>query len=228
MPNSRTFQQIANLEEKLKNRYWYHAIDLGNGVVTPGRVPVDQLSHYADLFFGSLDLSTRTLLDIGTWDGGYAVAAKRRGAKRVLATDSFAWTHKDLLARANFDLVLAETELDIEEMEIDVPDVTRSVVGGFDVVLFAGVFYHLFDPIHVTKQLSEIADELLIVETHLDALDYSRPAMVMYPGPECGGDPTNWWGPNPACMDAILKSVGFARVEFRLASPTRGIFHAWK
>ena len=228
MPISRSAQDLIELEIKLKNRYWYHAIDLGGGVATPGRVPLQQLAQAASLFFDPLDLSTKSVLDVGTWDGGYAVEAKRRGAKRVLATDSFIWTHKDFLARANFDLVMAETGLDIEAQEIDVPDLTRDAVGGFDVVLFAGVLYHLFDPIQAVRQLAEIANEVMIVETHVDALDYSRPVMVMYPGAELGGDPTNWWGPNPACMEAMLKTVGFARIDFILASPTRGIFHAWK
>ncbi|MBV9183801.1 MAG: hypothetical protein JO356_21055 [Acidobacteria bacterium] len=72
-----------------------------------------------------------------------------------------------------------------------------------------------------------------MVETHLDGSALKRPAMIFYPGRELGGDPTNWWGPNQACVEALLRHVGFKRVDFtshplpELAA-VRGIFHAWK
>ena len=102
-------------------------------------------------------------------------------------------------------------------------------MGRFDVVLFLGVFYHLFDPIGVTRRLAGVAGEVMIAETHMDAQDDPRPAMVMYPGDELAGDPTNWWGPNRACMEGILRNVGFGRVTFRPgANAARGVFHAWR
>jgi len=52
--------------------------------------------------------------------------------------------------------------------------------------------------------------------------------MIFYPGREQDGDPTNWWGPNPACVEAMLRDVGFAGVRFTRnpAARKRGIFHA--
>ena len=41
----------------------------------------------------------------------------------------------------------------------------------------------------------------------------SRPAMAFYPFNELGQDQTNWCGPNPACVVAMLKTVGFKRIE---------------
>ena len=32
------------------------------------------------------------MLDIGAWDGALSFEAERRGASRVLATDSFCWS----------------------------------------------------------------------------------------------------------------------------------------
>ncbi|HEY7441177.1 MAG TPA: hypothetical protein VH701_02065, partial [Vicinamibacterales bacterium] len=67
---------------------WWHTIDLGNGIVTPGldptpaRLPEIQLPD---------DLSGLSVLDIGAWDGFFSFEAERRGARRVLATDSFCW-----------------------------------------------------------------------------------------------------------------------------------------
>jgi tRNA (mo5U34)-methyltransferase len=53
------------------------------------------------------------------------------------------------------------------------------------------------------------------VETHVDALDYPRPAMVFYPGTTLAGDPTNYWGPNPAAVEAMLLEVGYRSVQSR-------------
>ena len=65
---------------------WYHSIDLGHGVITPGdskTVPLtpDQLP----------DFSGRSVLDIGAWDGYYSCLAERLGASRVVALDHYAW-----------------------------------------------------------------------------------------------------------------------------------------
>ena len=111
------------------------------------------------------------------------------------------------------------------------PEITVESVGTFDIVLFAGVLYHMRHPLLALERVSEICTDTLIVETHLDALTLDRPAMVFYPGGELGGDTSNWWGPNPPCVAAMLRDVGFRTVEFTAhPSPThaamRGIFHA--
>ncbi|GKS58117.1 hypothetical protein YTPLAS18_16440 [Nitrospira sp.] len=54
---------------------------------------------------------------------------------------------------------------------------------------------------------------LAIIESHIDMLDYDRPAMAFYPNDELNGDRSNWWGPNVAAVEAMLKDVGFDRVS---------------
>ena len=44
-------------------------------------------------------------------------------------------------------------------------------------------------------------------------LGVNRPASAFYPGSELNQDHTNWFGPNPACVEAMLKTVGFRRVQ---------------
>jgi tRNA (mo5U34)-methyltransferase len=61
------------------------------------------------------------------------------------------------------------------------------------------------------------------------ALDYSRPAAVFYPGDILNGDASNYWGPNPACVEAMLLEVGFQTVRrFEPWLANRMVFHAWK
>ena len=113
----------------------------------------------------------------------------------------------------------------VEQLHIDI----RS--GQFDVVLFLGVFYHLVDPIQALQNVAALTKEVAVVESHLDLATVERPAMVFYPGAELNNDPTNWWGPNRACMQALLRLVGFTRIEYQphpIVGSARGIFHAYK
>jgi hypothetical protein len=146
--------------------HWFHSIDLGYGVITPGsKSPAIHQAEYA-AFFDPGEFRGRSVIDIGAWNGA--------------------------------------------------------------LVLLLGVFYHLLDPIAVLQQIAKLTREVLIVETHTDALGISRPAMIMYPGSELSNDPTNWWGPNPACMVALLKECGFAKVDAAWSMEQRSVYHAWR
>ena len=72
------------LEESERYPYWFHSIDLGEGVVTCGvKTPEHLASELNALRLP--DLNGRTVLDIGTWDGFYAFEAERRGAAKAKA-----------------------------------------------------------------------------------------------------------------------------------------------
>jgi hypothetical protein len=96
------------------------------------------------------------------------------------------------------------------------------------VVLFLGVFYHLFDPIAGFEKVAKLARESLIIETHTDGLAFDLPAMVFYPGSELANDASNWWGSNPALMVALLKKFGFAKVDAAWSIRPRAAFHTWR
>ena len=220
----------AELLARARQYFWFHSIDLGNGVVTPGSKSLDVLRAEAEAIFDPLNLRGKSVLDIGAWNGYFSFEAKRRQAERVLATDHHCWS-PEINGRVTFDLARAALNLDIEELDIDVPDLTSDRVGQFDVVLFLGVFYHLVDPIRALQNLAALTKEVAVVETHLDLRELERPAMMFYPGTELNNDPTNWWGPNRQCMEALLKLVGFVRIVYQphpIAGRKRGIFHAYK
>jgi len=66
--------------------YWFHAIDLGNGVMTKGvGIP---WPHSVEIL---PECSGRSVLDIGAWDGKNSFLAEQRGASRVVALDHYAW-----------------------------------------------------------------------------------------------------------------------------------------
>jgi tRNA (mo5U34)-methyltransferase len=220
----------AEMLAEVQRYFWFHSIDLGNGIVTPGAKSSDLLRAEAETIFRPLDLRGRSVLDIGTWNGYFSFEAKRRLAARVLATDHFCWT-PEINGRATFDLARAALNLEIEELDVDVPDLTSERVGQFDVVLFLGVFYHLVDPIRALQNLVALTKEVAVIETHLALSELERPAMVFYPGTELNNDPSNWWGPNRQCIEALLKLVGFRRIVYQphpVHKGSRGIFHAYK
>jgi tRNA (mo5U34)-methyltransferase len=219
------------LQQRVAALPWFHEIDLGHGVVTPGSTSLEVLQAAADVYFADDLVVGKTVIDVGCWDGFNSFEAKRRGAARVLATDHFVWADGSWGSRDAFELAREALGLDVAVLDIDLAEITPDSVGVFDVVLFAGVLYHMRHPLLALEQLSRICSDTLIVESHLDAVAFERPAMVFYPRDELGGDLTNWWGPNPACIVAMLNDVGFPRVE-SVAHPhpalaeSRGIFRA--
>jgi tRNA (mo5U34)-methyltransferase len=221
---------VTDLQSRVAALPWHHSIDLGGGVVTAGNKSLPNCVDEASLIFDRVDISGRTVLDIGAWNGFFSFEAKRRGASRVLATDSYCWSHPHIRGRETFDIARSALGADVEAREIDVADLSTDAVGEFDIVLYLGVFYHRYDAIEALARVARLARQVLIVETHLELRDTDVPAMAFYPGRELANDPTNWWGPNEHCMKALLLGHGFTDIEMTAhpAGHNRAIFHAWR
>jgi len=189
---------------------WYHTIDLGQGIVTKG---VDDTSLRLARIDLPASLAGRTVLDIGAWDGFFSFEAERRGASRVVATDHYSWHGAGWGTKAGFELARLTLGSRVEDIDIDVMDLSPARVGTFDVVLFLGVLYHLPHPLLALERVASVSHDLLILETVVDMLGVRRPAMAFYPDRELNGDPTNWWAPNAPAVQAMLRSVGFAQVR---------------
>ncbi|MHC4127538.1 MAG: DUF1698 domain-containing protein [Planctomycetota bacterium] len=200
----------GDLRRGVEKIQWYHRIDLGDGIVTPGVDPSPQKLQRLRL---PADLGGKTVLDVGAWDGFFSFEAERRGASRVLATDSYAWSGVDWGTKQGFELARTRLGSRVEDMDIDVLDLSPQRVGVFDVTLFLGVLYHLRHPMLALEKVAGVTGELLILETAVDMVHVHRPCLAFYPGAELKGDPTNWFGPNPAAVEAMLRSVGFPNVK---------------
>jgi len=194
------------------------------------------------------------VLDIGGWDGYFAFEAERRGASRVLATDSYSWDGGGWGTQAGFQLARRVLDSRVGDLKIDVLDLSPERVGVFDLTLFLGVLYHMRHPLLALERVASVTGKMLILDTHVDLLHHARPMMAFYPERELNDDPTNWWGPNPAAVEAMLQTVGFREVKLvrlLLAQPQRAagasqdtpatqtssspaptqdraIFHAWR
>lgn len=197
---------MSALAERVNLLPWFHRIDLGE-LVTPGVANIEWMQAQADVYFRD-GIAGKTVLDVGCWDGFNSFEAERRGAT-VLATDHFAWTKPCWGERASLELAREVLGSQIQVKDIAVDDLHPETVGMHDIVLFLGVFYHLRNPILGFERAASVCRETIIVETHLDAVEVERPAMIFYPARECNNDPTSWWGPNVACVTEIMKGAGF-------------------
>ena len=220
---------IDELKEQVASKHWFHQIDLGNGIITPGK---DDSAEKLLRIKMPEKLDGRTVLDIGTWNGFFSFEAERRGASRVLATDSYAWHTFD--GKSGFDLARRALNSKVQALEIDILDLSPDKIGTFDLVLCLGVLYHMRHPLLSLEKVFSVTGDQLILETTVELFSEDRPAMVFYPGTEFANDPTNWCGANPAAVIAMLKVAGFSKVElvslvdFPIPQTGRATFHAWR
>jgi tRNA (mo5U34)-methyltransferase len=204
---------------------WFHSIELGNEEHTISAQRTERERQREAACLDGVDLRGKSVLDVGAWDGYFSFAAKRRGAARVLATDHFCWSGEGWGSKEGFEFARSRLNVDVEDLDIDVPDLSPERLGGtFDVVLFLGVLYHLRHPLLGLERVASVCAETLVLETAIDAEWSRRPMMVFYPGRERNDDPTNWWAPNIPCAVAMLKEVGFSEVEVRKVRSGRACF----
>jgi tRNA (mo5U34)-methyltransferase len=206
---------------------WFHNLDL-RGVRT---APDHFLGDYPSIKWVNFahaipqDLTGKTVLDIGCNAGFYSMEMKRRGASRVVGIDS-----EDLyLEQARFAAEI--NGLDIEFRKLSVYDVAQ-LGETFDFVIFMGVLYHLRHPLLALDLLHEhVVGDLLLFQSmqrgsaevdpvqadypfwaqdHFESPGYPRMYFIEH---RYCGDPTNWWVPNAAAAEAMLRSAGFEIVE---------------
>jgi tRNA (mo5U34)-methyltransferase len=223
--------------------FWWHSIDVGDGVVTPGhKTPEILADEIATLELG--DLTGRSVLDVGAWDGGFSFAAERAGAARIVALDHFIW-EQDLTSwdgrpapaaptppadpalpgRVGFETAHRLLGSRVEPVHGEFATVDPAALGRFDVVLFLGVLYHLEDPFGALRRLTELVAPggICLVETHAILTDEpERTLWEFYPGADLGGDPTNWWGPSLPALTSACTAAGFASVDV-LRGPPPGL-----
>ena len=209
---------------------WFHNMDLGGVSTAPehflGDYPTKKFTRFAPHLPD--DLSGKSVLDIGCNAGFYSIEMKRRGAERVLAVDS----DERYLAQAR----LASETLgfdDIEFRKLDVYDV-GALCERFDLVIFMGVLYHLRHPLLALDLIREhVAGDLLLFQSMQRGSKHVLPLEEDYPFEETelffeagypklhfverryAHDWTNWWVPNRACTEAMLRSSGFS-IERRI------------
>ncbi|SEM57772.1 tRNA (mo5U34)-methyltransferase [Sphingomonas gellani] len=210
---------------------WFHNIDLGDGILTApdhflGDYPRFKYAKFAGVI--PADLTGKSVLDIGCNAGFYSVEMKKRGADRVLGIDS----DDRYLAQARF-ATEALGFSGVEFRNLSVYDV-GALGETFDLVIFMGVLYHLRHPLLALDLIREhVARDLMLFQTlqqgSRDTVEVPENHPFYMPGtvtpPPYFDDPaypkmhfiekrfaddwTNWWAPNRACSEAMLRAAGF-------------------
>jgi tRNA (mo5U34)-methyltransferase len=203
---------------------WFHNLRL-NGVQT---APEHFLGDYPEIKFAGFrdaiaaDLTGKTVLDIGCNAGFYSLEMKRRGASRVVGIDS----DERYLNQARFAAEVLGAEIEFRRLPVwDVPLLGEK----FDLVIFMGVLYHLRHPLLALDLIHEhVARDLMLFQSMQRGsrdivplkqdYEFSEPAPFDEPGypklhfveERYSHDETNWWIPNRACVEAMLRSSGFS------------------
>ena len=221
MPHKISADELQRRIEELGE--WFQNFELDGLPTAPHHFLGDYPAVKWRAFAGALpdDLRGRTVLDVGCNAGFYSIEMKRRGADRVVGID---WDER-YLAQARFAADISDVEIEFRRMSVyDVAQLHER----FDVVLFMGVLYHLRHPLlaldllheHATRDLvvfqsmlrgsdrvERVAGDYPFAETSLfDRADFPRLHFVEH---AYSGDPTNWWIPNRAAVEAMLRSAGF-------------------
>jgi tRNA (mo5U34)-methyltransferase len=207
---------------------WFHNLHLPDGRQT---APDHPLGDFPAFKFSQIeavlpaDMRGMRVLDIGCNAGFYSIALAQRGAD-VLGIDVDPhYLRQAAWARERFGIDPGQLKL----AELQVYDLARRP-DRFDVVLFLGVLYHLRYPLLALDVVTEKVDGLLILQTLTmpgeeaivppDDLRLHERHRMLEPGwPKMAfiearleDDPTNWWAPNRACVEAMVRSSGLEPV----------------
>ena len=206
---------------------WFHNLHLPDGTET---VPDHPLGDFPAFKWRDIaphiprDLTAWSALDIGCNAGFYSLELAQRGA-HVVALDVD--PHFLRQARWAFDQFPFGNRIEIRQSQVY--DVARWNER-FDLILFMGVFYHLRYPLLALDLVAEATRRLLVFQTltmpGLEAIEppedqdfNDRTPLAANGWPKMAfiekklaGDPTNWWAPNHAAVEAMLRSSGLRTI----------------
>ena len=123
---------------------WYYSIELQKGTFTKG-------NHFPNVvltrkILENIEVKNKCCLDIGSMEGLIPTLLKRRGARQVFAYDR----RTDLSAKINlvkkaydvdFHLI---TGIGLNKLPTELK---KKKYFPFDIIVFSGVLYHMFDPL---------------------------------------------------------------------------------
>lgn len=207
--------------------YWFHKLDLGHGIITPGwsDPAIDKLPFYGL----PEDCTGMRVLDIGCAEGFFTFEAERRGAAEVIAIDSF----PDSVRR--FTLARDALGFHSQAYLTNVYALSTKEFGTFDLVMYFGVSYHLRHPLLALERIFEVSTGTLLMQTASfenaglgdAAASEFHPFGIESGPPEARQhDPTVFWVPNAACVDAMLAHVGFVNIEGGETATVGAVFRA--
>ncbi|HEX8104493.1 MAG TPA: class I SAM-dependent methyltransferase, partial [Solirubrobacteraceae bacterium] len=211
---------------------WYHTIELGDGETTPGWFDLRALARTLPF---PPSMAGLRCLDVGTFEGFWALEMERRGAAEVVAIDildPLAWdwpagSSEAIVAAledrkrggAGFEHVKRALGSSVERIERSVYDLHPEHVGTFDFIYLGSLLLHLRDPVRALEAVRSVCRGQLL---SVDAIDLPLSLLTRRPLAylDAVGRPW-WWRPNQAGLVRLLEAGGWKPV-----APPRRVFMA--
>ena len=215
LKNSPNFQSLfSDLEiQKLLNSSdsWYHYYKFNNIETHQTRTSLDYQMWAAQGI--PQNLETKSVLDIGAFDGFFSFLCEYRNAKRVLAIDNE--EHDDNTktitpTSSNFEICKKILDSKVEYKKMNVYDIDK-LDGTFDIILLFGVYYHLDNLITAIQKIFTKVNDTLYLTGHI--LETDEPLLYYYDTSKYDPDGFSRVVASPQCLINIGKTMGFKTVE---------------
>jgi tRNA (mo5U34)-methyltransferase len=201
---------VSSLQRRIDSVTWYHEFDFGRGLRSQskfgGAYGHRELWAFIEEQLDKVDFRGKSVLDIGCWDGYWSFYAERRGASRVLATDDRTqnWSDGEGIHIAR-ELLGSSVEIDQQVSVYELSSLKQT----FDIVLFLGVYYHLFDPFYALAQIRQCchAGSLLLMEGAVAV--HLHPGEVLYDFPDHNCEIM----PHPEALRQLARAAYFREAE---------------
>lgn len=207
---------------------WFHNLHLPDGRQT---APDHFLGDFPRFKWQEIaghipaDLSGWRALDVGCNAGFYSFELALRGAQVVGIDSDPRYLRQAVWAARQFGL---QERVSFRRMQVY--DLVREPEE-YDLILFLGVLYHLRYPLLGLDIVARKVKKLMVFQTltlpgrevadQSDHLLNDREALLLPGWPKAAfikdrfaGDPTNWWIPNHACVEALLASAGLRVTDY--------------
>jgi tRNA (mo5U34)-methyltransferase len=227
---------------RVANIGWYHTIDLGDGIVTPGFIDNRDTVHHFGL---PDDLTGKRCLDIGTYDGFWAFEMEKRGASEVIGIDVDSPLDHDMPLPARREALAHLGEhADWKEVwgaqqaqrglqypgdgfrlaaeilgsnalreNLNVYDLSPEKVGKFDVVLISQLLLRLRDPQTVIENMFSVTNEGGFALI-AEPFDPDLEALERPVSEFLGTSLMGiWWCHSAKSMAKMMETAGFSPVE---------------
>lgn len=234
----------GSLRSRVGDIEWYHTMDLGQGVTTPGWFDLRPLLSQYPL---PERLDGLRVLDVATFDGFWAFELERRGAAEVVALDIDSFAEVDMpprlrrqkdpayLARKTgegFALAREALGSKVRREVLSVYDLSPERLGKFDLVFISDVLLHLMNPMKALNNICSVTRGRAVI---VDVFNPSLPGRLLnYEG---GVTHNIWWDLSLGALEQMIWDAGFSKVELRRKIPlgysngapvlTQAAFEAW-